>query len=127
MSAKGEIKFFAAFAPFCSKNKKGATGKPSRPFFKEFYRLVVRDGSFHVHAATIAIKCYVSVHQGENRVVTAEADVATRLELGSTLANDDVTRDDGLTAKFFDAQPFAVAVAAVLNTSLSFFMGHKPE
>jgi hypothetical protein len=85
--------------------------------------LVVR--WFDVHTATIAIKFHISVHERPDCVIATEADIATGLEFGSALAENDVSGNDGFTAEFFNAETLADAVASVFNTTLSFFMGHE--
>jgi hypothetical protein len=56
---------------------------------------------------------HLAVDQGEDRVVTAEADVVARIPLSASLTNQDVARDDGLAAELFDAQAPTFSVAAV--------------
>ena len=77
-----------------------------------------------VHAASGAIEAHLAVDQRENRVVAAEPDVFSRQKFRAALADDDVAGDDRFAAKFFHAQPFADAVAAILDAALSFFMSH---
>ena len=110
-----------------AKNKKAADCSAAFLGVNELRDLVIRNrgSGIHIHAATTEIELHFAVHQREDRVIPAKADITTRQELRSPLANDDVSRDDSLSAKFFDAEPFALAVAAVFNTSLSFFMGHE--
>jgi hypothetical protein len=93
--------------------------------FIELRNELVRGNWNNVHTATIAVKFYVAIHKCPDRVVTAEADIAAGLEFGSTLAEDDVTGDDGLATEFFNAKTLADAVASVFDTALSFFMSHK--
>jgi len=85
--------------------------------------LVVR--WFDVYTATITIKFHISVHERPDCVIATEADIATGLEFGSALAENDVSGNDGFTAEFFNAETLADAVASVFNTALSFFMGHE--
>ena len=61
---------------------------------------LVRSDWHNVHTATIAVKFHVAIHKSPDRVVTAKSDIAAGLEFGSTLAEDDVTGYDGLTAEF---------------------------
>jgi hypothetical protein len=93
--------------------------------FIELWNELVRGNWHNVHTATIAVKFHVAIHKSPDRVVTAEADIATGLEFGSTLAENDIPSDDGLAAEFFNAKTLADAVASVFNTALSFFMSHK--
>jgi hypothetical protein len=86
---------------------------------------LVRGNWHNVHTATIAVELHVAIHKSPDRVVTAEANIAAGLEFGSTLAENDVTGDDGFAAEFFNAETLANAVASVFDTALSFFMSHK--
>src|SRR5258708_21223952 len=83
-----------------------------------------RRNGIDIDAATSAIEANVSVNQRENCVIASKADVFARLKFGAALAHDDVAGDDHLAAEFFNAQPLADAVAAVLNAALSFFVSH---
>src|SRR5271165_2179284 len=56
---------------------------------------------------------HLAVDQGEDRVVTAQADVAARIPLSASLTNQDVARDDGLAAELFDAQAPTFSIAPV--------------
>ena len=64
------------------------------------------------HADCFAVKrsadleSHVAVSFCEQRVVTAHADVRTRVELGATLTDQDVAGDDCLTTEFFNAKSF---------------------
>jgi hypothetical protein len=78
-----------------------------------------------IHTAPIAVKLDMTIHKRPDRVITAEADIAAGLEFSSTLAEDDVTGDDGLATEFFNAKTLADAVTSVFDTALSFFMSHK--
>src|SRR5437660_5874797 len=77
-----------------------------------------------VYPPTAAIEPHGTVKQRKNRVVTAQADVFPWRKLRAALAHDDVAGDDHFAAEFFHTQPFADAVAPVLNTALSFFVSH---
>lgn len=77
-----------------------------------------------VYTTTIAVETNHTIGERKNRVITSQPDVFAGMKLGATLAQDDVARHDGFTAKFFDAETLADAVAAVLNAALSFFMCH---
>jgi hypothetical protein len=77
-----------------------------------------------IDAPTAAIEAHVTVHERENGVIASEADVFPRDKFSPALTDDDITRDNHLTAEFFDPEPLANAVAAVFDASLSFFMCH---
>ena len=85
---------------------------------------IARRQRVDVHPATGAIESHLSVDQRENRVIATEPDVLAGQKLRPALPDDDVARDHGFAAKFFHAEPFADAVAAVLDAALSLFMSH---
>ena len=66
-----------------------------------------------------------AVNQRIQRVVAAHAHVQTRAMDGTTLAADDVTGLCKLTSKNLHAETFALALAAVLRTTYTFFMCHN--
>ena len=63
--------------------------------------------------ATAAIEADIALHLCKNRMVFADANIVTRVPLGATLANDDVTGDDGFATEFFDAKATANCIATV--------------
>ena len=77
-----------------------------------------------VDPATGAIEPHLAVDQRENGVIATEPDILAGQKFRAALADDDVAGDDRFAAKFFHAEPFADAVAAVLDAALSFFMSH---
>jgi hypothetical protein len=46
------------------------------------------------------------------------------MKAGAALTNQNVSGHDLLTAKFFDAQTLAYAIASVLSAAFTFFMCH---
>ena len=46
-----------------------------------------------------------AVLEREERPIAANADVTSGMDTGAALADEDVTGDDGLAAKFFNAEP----------------------
>ena len=67
----------------------------------------------------------LSIGRREQRVVFSDANVHARVYLGTALTNDDVARDYGFAAKFFDAEAFAFRIASVLGTSACFLVSHN--
>src|SRR5690606_13926945 len=65
-----------------------------------------------------------AVDQRVQGVVAADADARTRMELGATLAHDDVAGLDGLAAVHLDAEELRVGVAAVARGTYALFMCH---
>ena len=78
----------------------------------------------HVDAAAALVELHVAIGQREQRPVAPHADIAAGVKLGAALANNNITGDHCLPAKFLHTQSFACAVATVAGTALSFFMCH---
>ena len=91
---------------------------------KEIDELFSGGERIDIYSPPRAIEAHVAIDQRENRVIATESNVFPRQELRPALTHNDVAPDDHLAAEFFYAQPFADAVAAVLNAALSFFMSH---
>ena len=81
---------------------------------------LLRRDRLDVHPSPRPIEPHLSVHQREDRVIAAEPDVFARQKFRAALPDDDVAGNDYFAAKFFHAQPFADAIAAVLDAALSF-------
>ncbi len=62
-----------------------------------------------------AFKDDLAVHEGEECVVSAHADVGAGVELGAALANQNAARSHDLAGKALHAEPLGIAVAAVLG------------
>jgi len=58
-------------------------------------------------------KGHLAVHQGEQGVVLADADVHARMELGATLAHDDRACADLFATKSLDAKHLGLGVTTV--------------
>jgi hypothetical protein len=58
-------------------------------------------------------------------VITAAANIFTGVKLGATLANDDVSRQNFLSAEFLYAKSFGLGIASVTGTTACFLMCHK--
>jgi hypothetical protein len=56
--------------------------------------------------------------------VFAHADIATRVEFGATLADDDIACCGGLSSEEFHPKAFAFTIAAVITTTYTFLMCH---
>jgi len=57
-------------------------------------------------------------------VITSYTYIHSRVNLGATLANDDVARNYMLTAVNLDAQSFTFRIATVLSAAACLFMSH---
>src|SRR5690606_27897590 len=94
-----------------------------------FQRSVVwRSAGDDVHRAALLRaaggELHLAVGQREQGVVAAKADVDARMELGATLADDDVAGLDGLATIDLDAQHLRVGIATVARGTYAFFMCH---
>ena len=58
----------------------------------------------------------------KERIVLANLNVQARMEMGASLANDDVARFSDLTCVHFGSQALRIGVAAVLCAGNTFFM-----
>ena len=79
----------------------------------------------HIHAAAAFVEGDAAIGQREEGPIAAGANVFTGNELRTALANKDAASGHELAAVFFDAEAFADAVAAVTDTTFTFFMCHK--
>jgi hypothetical protein len=100
-----------------------ATGYTAVRANREGKRLF-RSDRVDIDPSPAAIETDVAVDQRENRVIAAKADIFTRQKFRAALADNDVSGHDQLAAESFYTEPFTDAVAAILNTALSFFMSH---
>ena len=53
----------------------------------------------------------------EDSVVFTHSNIVARVVNGTTLANNDIARDNGFTAEFFNAQTTAFGIASVVGTT----------
>jgi hypothetical protein len=77
-----------------------------------------------IYTSPCTVEAHTSSDECKNRVVPAKPNVFSWQKLCPPLTHDDVTGDDRFAAEFFDTQPFANAVPAILNAALSFFVCH---
>src|SRR5436309_8849792 len=83
-----------------------------------------RSNRIGVDPPPAAIEANVAVDQCENCVIAAEPDVFARQKFRPALPHDDIAGNDQLAAESFYTEPFANAVATILNAALSFFVSH---
>ena len=62
----------------------------------------------HVYTTAFTIEHDVSVDQREKRVIVALPNAFSSVELGTNLANQDVTGADGFSAELFNAPSLSV-------------------
>lgn len=103
---------------------KKAAPREEGGFFGKTGRFRSVGGGHHVDAAGVAVEHDAAVDEGEDGVVTADADAGTGVEFRAALADEDVAGDDGLAAEFLHAEALAARVASVLDGALSFLVGH---
>lgn len=58
------------------------------------------------------------------RMITAKADIDTRVKSRAALANDDIARNNLLTTENLHAQAFGFRVSTILAATACFFMSH---
>ena len=81
--------------------------------------------SHHVHAASFLVELHAAVDEGEERVVTTDADAETWMHLRSALADEDVTSDDGLATELFHAEALAAESRPFLTEPCPFLWAIK--
>ena len=92
---------------------------------RECGALLRRRERIDVDSAPRTIETDVAVYQRKNSVIAAKTHVPAGQKLCSPLPNNNIAGDDHFAAELFHAEPFANAVAAVLDAALSFFMSHS--
>lgn len=65
-----------------------------------------------------------TLSQCKQGVILAATDVQSRVEVRSTLTNDDLAGTDGLTAEALDAETLGVAIAAVPGAGRTLLVCH---
>jgi hypothetical protein len=78
----------------------------------------------NVFTPVTVFKLYVTFDHRKNGVVFAKPNVATGAVLRTTLAHDDITRDNVLTTVALDAQALGITVTAVAGRTSTFLMSH---
>src|SRR5579883_2009950 len=76
-------------------------------------------------AARIRLELHVTVDQGEDREISAHADVLTRMEPGAALAHQHVAGLHQLAVEALDAPTLRVAVAPVAGAADTLLMSHS--
>ena len=70
----------------------------------------------------LVLEADLAVHEREDRVVLAHADIDARVEAGAALADDDGTGGAELAAEDLGAETLGMGVAAVAGGADAFFM-----
>jgi len=71
-----------------------------------------------------ALEFHFAVNYCKKRIVSTNHNVVARVNLGSSLTNQNVAGTHYLTIISFDAQSFGFTVASISGTANSFFMSH---
>src|SRR5690349_3156121 len=91
-------------------------------------RHAFRFGHGHVGPAEHGLaELHLTLDQGEQGVVLADADIGAGMELRAALTDDDVAGDDALTTELLDAKTTAGAIATVAGATACLFMCHCSE
>lgn len=61
----------------------------------------------------------------KERVVAPDSDVLAGIELGTALANQDISRDHALAAEALDAQALGIGIAPIASRAGAFFGGKE--
>ncbi len=75
-------------------------------------------GSFRIYAdpllgATHSLRLHKTIDEREKGVVTALANIRTRVELGSSLTHQDIPGPNTLTRKFLHTEPLGVGIPPI--------------
>jgi hypothetical protein len=92
------------------------------PFSRELYTLAVNRDK--VSLVPFGFKFYKALYKGVDGMIPADAYVASGFELGSPLADYNISGYDGLSAEFLNPKAFTVAVTPVAAAAARFFMSH---
>src|SRR6266700_5768051 len=74
--------------------------------------------------ARIMSKLDIAIDQSEQRMVTTNANVISRLDLRSTLADNDAASSNKLTIITFHTQHFGLAIPTIAGATHTFLMCH---
>ncbi len=67
----------------------------------------------HVHPPAILIEDHSAVHESENRVITAQADISARMPFRPTLTHNDIARADTLSSELLHSQTLGLRISTV--------------
>ena len=85
-----------------------------------FFLFLINADLFLISAETLVFDH--AVFEREERIVSADADVAARMDLRAALADEDTTRKHGLPVLTLYAEAFRVGVTAVVRGTGTLFM-----
>ena len=105
------------------KGKGRAEARPSRNVCASLGRLRDRDDVDDL-AAALRTELDRAGLEGEQRVVTATADVGAGVEVGAALTDDDLAGEDLLAAEPLHAEALCVGVTTVTGGACALFVCH---
>src|SRR3990172_1486053 len=85
----------------------------------------LQNADFLLTALAVGLELHPPQRPGEDREVTAHADVNARVDAGAPLPHDDGAGEHQLSIVALDAQPFGLAVAAVLGATAALLVCHR--
>lgn len=109
----------AAITPLIFQNKKAVLFRVQLFMFRLFTYRINADLSL---ISTETFESNSAFCDCKERIVLANLNVQARMEMGASLANDDVARFSDLTCVHFGSQALRIGVAAVLCAGNTFFM-----
>src|SRR4051812_17268969 len=81
----------------------------------------------HTHPlldACSVLKLYCAIYQGEQRVVSTQANIRPRLDACAKLAHENAASSDELPVEALYASALGITVAAVLAAAATLFVSH---
>jgi hypothetical protein len=87
-------------------------------------RLFRSGRGLNVNAPPPTIEADVAIAQRKNGVIATKPDIFPGQKFCPALTHDNVAGHDQLASKFLYPEPFADAVAPILNAALPFFVRH---
>ncbi|OEI69093.1 hypothetical protein Cus16_0923 [Curtobacterium sp. ER1/6] len=106
----------------CTKEREGRARGPPLP--QSLSSLVLRVDDVDDLAAALGAELDRTGREGEQRVVATATDVGARVEVGATLAEDDLTGVDDLTTEALHAEALCVRVTTVASGARTLLVCH---
>ena len=83
-----------------------------------------------VNADALLVACNAleldgTVNQSEKGVILADADTGTRTAVGSSLSDNDIASNNGLTVGLLDTESLRIGVTAVLGRTDTYLMSKE--
>jgi hypothetical protein len=98
----------------------------TRAQVKKFYRLDALRVDINPLAPVLnRLKSHKPIDEGKDRVIAAHANAIAGLELGATLADDDIARSYLFATELFHAQSLGMTVSPVSAAAATLFVSHS--